>query len=89
VSAQELKDDRDETLRRVFHILDVAEAFRSRRHHAIYPGSRRHGLLWRTMEQSRLARQIWPYVPRSVCWAATNGLKQKVAETPSIDTGLR
>jgi hypothetical protein len=90
VSAEDLKDNRDETLRRVFRFLDVDETFWSPRHEAIYHASSPHGLLRRTMERSRLARHIRPYVPRSIVyWAATRAPKEKAVKPPSLDTGLR
>jgi len=90
VSAEEMKDKRQETLREVFRFLNVDETFRSPRHDAVYHASRPHGLLRRTVERSRFARNIRPYVPRSIVyWAATHGPKQRAVETPSLDRGLR
>ena len=58
-----MKENRHETLREVFRFLNVDESFRSPRHDAIYHASKPHGLFRRTVERSRLARNIRPYVP--------------------------
>jgi hypothetical protein len=90
ISAEEMKENRHETLREVFRFLNVDESFRSPRHDAIYHASKPHGLLRRTVERSRFARNIRPYVPRSIVyWAATHGPKQRAVVSPSLDSGLR
>jgi hypothetical protein len=90
VSAEEMKENRQETLRAVFRFLNVDESFQSPRHDAIYHASKPHGFLWRTLEESRLARNIRPYVPRSIVyWAASHGPQQSALKPPSLDNGLR
>jgi hypothetical protein len=90
VSAEEMKENRHETLRTVFRFLNVDESFRSPRHDAIYHASKPHGPFWRTLEGSRLARNIRPYVPRSVVyWSARHSSGQRAVEPPSLDSGLR
>jgi Sulfotransferase domain len=90
VSAEEMKEDRHETLRYVFRFLKVDESFRSPRHDAIYHASKPHGPVRRTVEQSRLARHIRPYVPRSIVyWAASHGPEQRAVDPPSFDSGLQ
>jgi hypothetical protein len=90
VSAEEMKENRHETLREVFRFLDVDESVRSPRHEAIYHASKHHGLVRRTVERSRLGRKIRPYVPRSIVyWAATYGPKEREVAPPSLDRGLR
>jgi hypothetical protein len=90
VSAEEMKENRRETLRYVFRFLKVDESFRSPRHDAIYHASKPHGPVRRTVEQSRLARHIRPYVPRSIVyWAASHGPEQRGVDPPSFDSGLQ
>lgn len=90
VSVEEMKEDRQETLREVFRFLTVEESFRSPHHEAIYHASKPHGLVRRTVERSRLGRKIRPYVPRSIVyWAATYGQKERAVAPPSLDRGLR
>jgi hypothetical protein len=90
VSAEEMKENRHEILRRVFRFLNVDESFQSPHHDAIYHASKPHGPLRRRVERSRLARHIRPYVPRSIVyWAATHGPEQRAVEPPSLDRGLR
>jgi Sulfotransferase domain len=90
VSAEEMKENRHETLRCVFRFLNVDESFRSPRHDAIYHSSNPHSPFRRRLERNRLAGRIRPYVPRSIVyWAATRGPKQRATEKPSLDSGLR
>jgi hypothetical protein len=90
VSAEEMKEKRQETLREVFRFLDVDETFRSPRHDAIYHSSKPQGLFRRWAERRRFARTLRPYVPRSVVyWAATQGPKQRAVEPPSLDKDVR
>ena len=80
VSAEEMKANRHETLREVFRFLDVDESFRSPRHDAIYHASKSRGVFRRTVERSPFARNIRPYVPRSIVyWAATRGPERRTA----------
>jgi Sulfotransferase domain len=89
VSAEEMKENRRETLRNVFRFLNVDESVRSPRHDAIYHPSKPHGFVRRTVERSWLGRKIRPYVPRSIVyWAATHGPNER-AVPPSLDPGLR
>jgi hypothetical protein len=90
VGAEEMKENRHETLRDVFRFLNVDESVRSPRHDAIYHASKPHGLVRRTAEQSRLGRKIRPYVPHSIVhWAAARGPKEREVVPPSLDRGLR
>ena len=90
VSAEDMKENRHETLRGVFRFLDVDDSFRSSRHDAIYHASNSRGLFRRTVERSPLARHIRPYVPSSIVyWAATRAPREKAVKPPSLDTGLR
>jgi hypothetical protein len=90
LSAEEMKENRRETLRTVFRFLNVDESFQSPRHDAIYHTSRSRGRFWRTLEGSRIARNIRPYVPRSIVyWAASRGPEHQAVEAPTLDSGLR
>ena len=90
VGAEEMKENRHETLRDVFRFLNVDESVRSPRQDAIYHASKPHGLVRRTAERSRLGRKIRPYVPHSIVhWAATHGAKEREVVPPSLDRGLR
>jgi hypothetical protein len=90
VGAEEMKENRHETLRDVFRFLNVDESVRSPRQDAIYHASKPHGLVRRTAERSRLGRRIRPYVPHSIVhWAATHGPKEREVVPPSLDRGLR
>lgn len=90
VSAEEMKENRDEILQDVFRFLNVDESFRSPRHEAIYHASKPHGLVRRSVERSWLGRNIRPYVPRSIVyWVATHGAKERAVVPPSLDSGLR
>ena len=85
-----MKENRRETLRRVFCFLNVDETFRSPRHDAIYHASTTPGLFRRTVERTRLARKIRPYVPRTIVyWAAAHGPPHRAVEPPPLDSKLR
>ena len=78
VSTEQLKANRQKTLQDVFRFLNVDESFRSPHHDAIYHVSKPRGAFWRTVERSRFARSIRPYVPRSIVyWAARRGPNPK------------
>lgn len=90
VSTEQLKANRQKTLQEVFRFLNVDESFRSPHHDAIYHVSKPRGAFWRTVERSRFARSIRPYVPRSIVyWAARRGPEPRTAEPPSLDGRLR
>jgi Sulfotransferase domain len=90
VSAEEMKENRQETLRRVFRFLNVDESFRSPRHDPIYHSSNPQSRLRRRLERNRLADRLRPYVPRSIVyWAATRDSGQRPVKPPSLDSGLR
>jgi hypothetical protein len=90
VGTEQLKANRHKTLQEVFRFLNVDESFRSPHHDAIYHVSKPRGAFWRTVERSRFARSIRPYVPRSIVyWAARRGPEPRTAEPPSLDGRLR
>jgi hypothetical protein len=90
ISMEEMRDDRDETLGRVFRFLGVDGSFRSARHESAYHVSRQRGPLRRAIERNRLARKIRPYVPSSVVsWMAAHDHARPPIERPILSPPLR
>lgn len=90
VSAEEMREDRDRTLRTVFRFLGVDDSFRSSLHDAIYHVSGRQGRVRRALQRKRVLRKARPYVPPAIVfWAAAHGRKGPPVERPRLAEPLR
>lgn len=66
VDSGDLRNARNETLRRVFRFLGVDDTFRSSVHDSVYHVSGQPSLLTKIVRRHRLARSLLPYVPRII-----------------------